>query len=188
MEKVLRKLAEDLRERGKLDLTEPYIDGTHAPAKKGGLEVGKTRAGKATKTMAVADRNQDIKPTSENPSLSQIPQAAKDLVAELGLHKGNGVDFLAGKTSGESSGKRSIEDVGLAAQQRLETTPDSYKTKDGKKDLRKSFDGYVASHPGATAETFAAEQASKLGADPGVIEDLITQMEPEKAKGNPKLG
>ena len=35
-EKVLRTLAEDLRDRGKLDLSETFIDGTFAPAKKGG--------------------------------------------------------------------------------------------------------------------------------------------------------
>ena len=35
-EKVLRTLAEDLRERGDLDLSETFIDGTFAPAKKGG--------------------------------------------------------------------------------------------------------------------------------------------------------
>lgn len=33
--KVLRALAEDLRDRGKLDLTENFIDGTHAGAKRG---------------------------------------------------------------------------------------------------------------------------------------------------------
>ncbi|MEM7159087.1 MAG: IS5 family transposase [Myxococcota bacterium] len=57
MEKILRALAEDLRDRGKLDLSEAYIDGTHAGAKKGGLSFGKTRRGKATKIMAVADRS-----------------------------------------------------------------------------------------------------------------------------------
>ena len=35
--KVLRLLAEDLRERGKIDLTEAFIDGSHAGAKRGGL-------------------------------------------------------------------------------------------------------------------------------------------------------
>jgi transposase len=35
-EKVLRALAEDLRDRGGLDLSETFIDGTFAPAKKGG--------------------------------------------------------------------------------------------------------------------------------------------------------
>ena len=44
MEKILTALAEDLRERGKLDLTEAYIDGTHAGAKKGGLLLGKLDA------------------------------------------------------------------------------------------------------------------------------------------------
>jgi transposase len=34
--RLLRTLAEDLRERGDLDLDESFIDGTFAPAKKGG--------------------------------------------------------------------------------------------------------------------------------------------------------
>jgi len=36
LEKLLRALAEDLRSRGKLDLTEAYVDGSHAGAKRGG--------------------------------------------------------------------------------------------------------------------------------------------------------
>ena len=35
--KVLRVLAEDLRHRGKIDLTEAFIDGSHAGAKRGAL-------------------------------------------------------------------------------------------------------------------------------------------------------
>jgi transposase len=35
MKKILRRLAEDLRDRGKLDLTETFIDGSFASAKKG---------------------------------------------------------------------------------------------------------------------------------------------------------
>jgi len=37
LEKLLRGLAEDLRDRGKLDLTETFIDGSHAGAKRGAL-------------------------------------------------------------------------------------------------------------------------------------------------------
>ncbi len=37
LEAVLRGLAEDLRARGKLDLTEAYVDGSHAGAKRGAL-------------------------------------------------------------------------------------------------------------------------------------------------------
>lgn len=36
-DKVLHRLAVDLRDRGKIDLTECFIDGTFASAKKGGL-------------------------------------------------------------------------------------------------------------------------------------------------------
>src|SRR5436305_546671 len=35
--KILRALAEDLRERGQFDLTETFVDGTHAGAKRGAL-------------------------------------------------------------------------------------------------------------------------------------------------------
>ena len=35
--KILRALAEDLRDRGKFDLTEAFVDGTHAGAKRGAL-------------------------------------------------------------------------------------------------------------------------------------------------------
>jgi transposase len=41
---LLAVLAEDLRERGKLDLTEAFIDGTHAGAKKGASMLGETAA------------------------------------------------------------------------------------------------------------------------------------------------
>jgi transposase len=40
MVRILRALAEDLRDRGKLDLTESFIDGTHAGAKRGELWLG----------------------------------------------------------------------------------------------------------------------------------------------------
>ncbi|TAK71632.1 MAG: IS5 family transposase [Betaproteobacteria bacterium] len=46
---VLEALAEDLRSRGKLDLSECFIDATFV--------VGKTKRGKGTKIMAVADGN-----------------------------------------------------------------------------------------------------------------------------------
>ena len=44
MVRLLRALAEHLRDRGKLDLTEAYIDGSHAGAKKGGLALERLAA------------------------------------------------------------------------------------------------------------------------------------------------
>jgi transposase len=38
--KILRALAEDLRDRGKFDLTETFVDGTHAGAKRGARSSG----------------------------------------------------------------------------------------------------------------------------------------------------
>ena len=46
LEGILRALAEDLRDRGKLDLTEGFIDGTHAGAKKGALALEQLVAGR----------------------------------------------------------------------------------------------------------------------------------------------
>ena len=53
---VLRALAADLHARGGLDLSETFIDGSFASAKKKGVHVGKTKRGKGTKIMAIADR------------------------------------------------------------------------------------------------------------------------------------
>jgi transposase len=44
LNEALRALAEDLRDRGKLDLSEAFIDGSHAGAKKGALLLAKLGA------------------------------------------------------------------------------------------------------------------------------------------------
>jgi transposase len=46
LERLLRALAEDLRDRGKVDLTEAYIDGSHAGAKRGALWLERLDAAK----------------------------------------------------------------------------------------------------------------------------------------------
>jgi hypothetical protein len=48
-------LARELSIRGAIDTREAFIDASFAPAKKGGSKVGKTKRGKGTKIMAVAD-------------------------------------------------------------------------------------------------------------------------------------
>ena len=47
LERVLLAVAKDLRERGGLDLTECFVDGTFAPAKKGGAAWAKPSDAKA---------------------------------------------------------------------------------------------------------------------------------------------
>jgi transposase len=49
-EALLMTLAEDLRERGKLDLREAFIDGTFAPAKKGAVPLVKPNAARAPRS------------------------------------------------------------------------------------------------------------------------------------------
>jgi hypothetical protein len=53
---VLEVLAQALHDEGYLDLQETFIDGSFAAAKQGGADVGKTKRGKGSKIMAIADR------------------------------------------------------------------------------------------------------------------------------------
>ena len=53
---VLEILAQALYDEGHLNLQEAFIDGSFAPAKRGGTCVGKTKRGKGSKIMAIADR------------------------------------------------------------------------------------------------------------------------------------
>ena len=53
---ILEVLAQALHDEGYLDLQETFIDGSFAPAKQGGADVGKTKRGKGSKIMAIADR------------------------------------------------------------------------------------------------------------------------------------
>ena len=57
LKNTLRALAQGLKDRGDLNLEEAFIDGTFVPAKKGGLCVGKTKRGKGTKIMAIAEHS-----------------------------------------------------------------------------------------------------------------------------------
>ncbi len=53
---ILEVLAQALLDEGYLDLREAFIDGSFAPAKQGGASIGKTKRGKGSKIMAIADR------------------------------------------------------------------------------------------------------------------------------------
>ena len=56
LERVLQRLAEDLRDRGKLDLARPSSTPASARRKRGSA-VGPTRRGKGSKIMAIGDRH-----------------------------------------------------------------------------------------------------------------------------------
>ena len=57
LERILKQLAEDLRDRGKLDLSEAFIDGSFSKAKKGALLSRYDRRGKGCYIMAIADHH-----------------------------------------------------------------------------------------------------------------------------------
>src|SRR5947209_14324854 len=52
---VLDQLAGQLEANGWIDLRECFIDGTFAPAKRGGTSVGQTKKGQGSKIMAVVE-------------------------------------------------------------------------------------------------------------------------------------
>ena len=53
--RVVQALGAELAEAGTVDLAECFIDGMFAPAKKGGRGIGKTKRGKGSKIMMLAD-------------------------------------------------------------------------------------------------------------------------------------
>jgi transposase len=53
MEKILVAIAQDLKDRGGLDLRECFIDGTFVPAKKGGAAWDQPSAGKARRSWVL---------------------------------------------------------------------------------------------------------------------------------------
>ena len=56
LEELIKDLACELREAGVIDESEAYIDASFARAKGGGSGVGRTKAGKGVKIMAIVDR------------------------------------------------------------------------------------------------------------------------------------
>ena len=53
LERVLLAIAQDLKDRGGLDLRECFIDGTFVPAKKGGAASGRPSVAKAPRSWAL---------------------------------------------------------------------------------------------------------------------------------------
>jgi transposase len=76
-EKVLKSLAEDLLRRGKLDLSETFIDGTFASAKKGAVMLVKQSAAKGPRSWQLRSALVFLSPSGQqalrrmNPSLSR---------------------------------------------------------------------------------------------------------------------
>ncbi|MHA6248250.1 hypothetical protein ACXYMU_09965 [Pontibacter sp. CAU 1760] len=56
MHRVVETLAKDLMERGGVDLSECFVDGSFYMAKTGALQWAKLKRGKGTKSMAVTQR------------------------------------------------------------------------------------------------------------------------------------
>ena len=69
---ILEVLAQALHDQGYLDLQEAFIDGSFAPAKQGGARVGKTKRGKGSKIMTIADRQ-----GLQSPSTWRAPRRTK---------------------------------------------------------------------------------------------------------------
>jgi transposase len=79
--KIMTALAHELAARGTIDVQESFIDASFAPAKKGGQKVGKTKRGKGTKIMAVADRNGlPVSVCTESPTPHELTRAISTLL------------------------------------------------------------------------------------------------------------
>jgi len=78
---ILTALAEDLRDRGGIALSGGFIAGTVAPGVEGGDGVGKTKRGKGTKIMGLADAGGlplAVSPTSDSPHEVTLVEPTSD--------------------------------------------------------------------------------------------------------------
>jgi transposase len=71
LDRLLQRLAEDLRDRGKLDLTEAFVDATYAGAKKGAPPLALLAAVKAAKSWRSATAMVFLSPCTW-PALRQL--------------------------------------------------------------------------------------------------------------------
>lgn len=71
LESVLLAIAQDLKDRGGLDLRECFIDGTFVPAKKGGAASGRPSVAKAPKSWALQTAMVFLSP-SARPVLARL--------------------------------------------------------------------------------------------------------------------
>lgn len=82
LERVLKDLAGEAKQRGLFDGTEAYVDASFARAKGGGPGVGNTKAGKGVKVMAIVDRcglPLSLSTHPANPHESTLVQLSLDL-------------------------------------------------------------------------------------------------------------
>jgi transposase len=70
--KILTALAKDLKERGGIDLSEGFIDGTFAPAKKGAMVWAKPKGAKEPKLWALQTLSVFLSPLTQ-----QVPARMK---------------------------------------------------------------------------------------------------------------
>src|SRR5215831_3317801 len=75
LDRLLRRLAEDLRDRGKLDLTEAFVDATFAGAKKGALPLAQLVAAKAARSWQSATAMVFLSPCTW-PALHQLSRTS----------------------------------------------------------------------------------------------------------------
>ena len=65
IEKVLLAIAQDLKDRGGLDLRECFIDGTFVPAKKGGAALGPPSGGRARRSWVLPTAMVFLSPSAQ---------------------------------------------------------------------------------------------------------------------------
>jgi transposase len=107
---VLDELAGYLDADGWIDLRECFIDGTFAPAKRGGAGVGKTKKGKGSKIMAVVEANgRPVAITIDSANPHEVKLVEQTLEARF-------VDNLPERLIGDKAYDSDALDVSLAAQ------------------------------------------------------------------------
>ena len=134
-EAVLDDLAADLQVGRLLDWRECFIDGTFAPAKRGGVDVGKTKKGKGSKIMAVGEAaGWPVAVAIDSATPHEVKLVEQTLEARF-------VDDLPERLIGDNAYDSDALDLSLASQGIVVIAPHrrnrKHKTQDGRP-LRRS--------------------------------------------------
>jgi len=129
---VLEALAQDLEERGRIDLSECYIDGYVRCGQKRGARVGKTKRGKGTKIMAFSDGSSiPLALHTESASPHEVTLVGETL--ESGFLKEKPERLIGDKAYDSDPLDETLEEQGIEMIAPHRTNRKKRKTQDGRK-------------------------------------------------------
>jgi transposase len=128
---VLEALAQDLEERGQIDLSECYIDGTFVVAKKGGRELERPSGAKVRRSWRFRTALLFLSPSTESASPHEVTLVGETL--ESGFLKEKPKRLVGDKAYDSDPLDETLEEQGIEMIAPHRTNRKKRKTQDGRK-------------------------------------------------------